>query len=47
MNEETKCPECGCNIHLEWKTNEEIEQPEWPEKDKKRMEYAKKKLNER
>ena len=28
METETECPECGYIIHLEWKTNKEIEQKE-------------------
>ena len=26
MNDEISCPNCGCHIHLEWKTDEEVEQ---------------------
>lgn len=37
---EITCPECGCHLHLEWKTNKEIEKEDCCEMPK---EFAKSK----
>lgn len=36
MNE-IRCPECGCIVHLEWKTPEEIKEQSLPEKTEKAL----------